>query len=75
MEEVRSILGDPRQLVDQAEGLGNRSLCSAPAVPGALYWYEHHYLPRRLASRRFFTLVVCFDRQGNVIDTSTIHGH
>jgi hypothetical protein len=74
-EEVLAILGGPKESIELTRGIEDRSLCSVPAVRGALYWYEHHYLPRQLASRRFFTLVVCFDQQGKVIDTSTISGH
>jgi hypothetical protein len=71
IEEVRSILGDPKQVFELTE---TPSVCSAGAVRGASYWYEHRSLPRRLG-RDSFVLIVCSDPHGKVVHIATGQVH
>jgi hypothetical protein len=50
------------------------SVCSGGALRGESYWYDHDWLPRRLARDSFF-LVVCSDEHGRVVEISTGWAH
>jgi hypothetical protein len=68
-DEVRSILGEPREVSDNT---GEPKPCHEPlAVRASFYWYEHERLPGRFA-RSSSVLRLCSDQRGVVIERSMI---
>jgi hypothetical protein len=67
LDEVRSLLGEPRQASPPSVTDAWRDCDNRDAVRIESYWFEHEWLPRRFG-RSGFVLAVCSDRQRRVVE-------
>ena len=74
LEQVRSILGEPTQVVEGPDAVQSLACSRGDAYHQRLYSYEHRWLPERLW-RSSFVLAVCSDAKGKVVGRSTIDVH
>jgi hypothetical protein len=71
VEQVRSILGEPREIVEGPQAAQSLACSQAKAFRLTTYWYEHPSLPTRLW-KHHFALALCSDAQGRIVGRSTI---